>query len=123
MKIQDFRIGNYISDDGDFATIELINGEMEEITYKGPKIYLTENLLYINPLDINEDSLTKIGFTKKFENKFNTSFMFNDIEYHIPKHGMNNSFLFYKRISFKIKYIHELQNIYYLIKGHEITID
>jgi tRNA G37 N-methylase TrmD len=34
MKIQELRIGNYILDEGEFATVELINGETEEVFYK-----------------------------------------------------------------------------------------
>ena len=122
IKIQDLRIGNYISDEGNYATIELINGEEEEVFYKGRKTYLSSHIDYILPIEINYESLIKLGFKINFENSFNVSFIFNDLEYHIPKHNLNKGFAFYKRLSFEINYVHELQNLYFVLTGSELNV-
>jgi hypothetical protein len=124
MKIQELRIGNYILDEGEFATVELINGETEEIFYKGTKTYLSDNIQYIDPIIINEYNLKKIGFKVCFDNEFNTSYRYKEIEYNLPKHNLTiyKGFAFFKRMSFKIEYIHELQNLYFCLTGYELTV-
>mgnify|MGYP003652723694 CR=1 FL=1 len=123
MKIQELRIGNYILDEEDFATVEIINGEMEDVTYMGPKTYLTDHISCIIPIVINAETLLKLGFKKTFDNEFNTSFSFNDLQYHIPKHGLNNGFAFFKRMSFKTKYVHQLQNLYFALTNNELVLN
>ena len=122
MKIQELRIGNYILDEENFVTVELINGEMEEVTYKGQKTYLTDHIDYILPIEITESILINLGFSIVFDNEFNLAYAFNDLQYHMPKHKMSSNFVFYKRLTFKTKYLHELQNLHFALTNNELVL-
>jgi len=107
LKIEELRIGNLVYfNDNMFSKKENKIDEIEKVnknfvidkTNKNTIIGEIENY---KPIEINEEILLKFGFTK------------NEIYY-------KNSFFNYVN---EIKYVHRLQNIYFLFTNKELKIN
>lgn len=134
MKANEVRIGNLIYDPieigGNVTTIKRI--ETDEDEYSG---YLD----HCNPIPLTEDWLVKFGFEYKecsryghkfimpiadwgfiVENSFKKETWFFGHEYYDS--GDDN--LDFKSLTFcyNLKYVHQLQNIYFALTGEELTI-
>lgn len=128
MKIDELRIGNYVNIEGDVVKVKEIyeksihyaNGEYES--------YATED--FMQPIELTEEVLLKIGFVK--ENEVNR--MYNNccvVSYYINKFykelvievRRENGFYKNNMVHYDIKYLHELQNTYYLLTGEELEVE
>lgn len=136
MKTNELRIGNYVNIEGDVVKVKEIyeksihyaNGEYES--------YATED--FIQPIELTEEVLLKIGFKK---NKYDWLKYFPDreneisilmtenytiIEYvnlfHCPEDvtevNYGSTLEFPRRI-----YLHQLQNAYYLLTNEELEVE
>lgn len=118
MKIQELRIGNYIQRNGIACTVELINGETDDVYFLGKDFYSNSNVRYIEPIYLNKDWLFKFGFKiYEFDNKAN-QFRFKDrlIVY-------RDGFLYDYGTSVKLEFVHQLQNLYFALTGAELTCE
>ena len=136
MEVKDLRIGNYVNIEGDVVRVKEIyeksihyaNGEYES--------YATED--FIQPIELTEELLLKIGFKKNkydwwkyFPDRENeisilmTEF-YTTIEYanlfHCPEDvtevNYGSTLEFPRRI-----YIHQLQNAYFLLTNQELEVE
>jgi hypothetical protein len=141
LKVSDLRIGNYVNN---FNKVYSIRNEFVEcfgLSFSG-LIILNENDL--KPIPLTEDMLLKCGFYKdefKKESKNHSAFYsINHIDYKYSfayadfrkdwgfYHSYtdacndedNNKFDF---ISCGIKYLHQLQNLYFALTNEELTIN
>ena len=139
MKTNELRIGNYVNIEGDVVKVKEIydksihyaNGEYES--------YATED--FIQPIELTEEILVKIGFKKVFQSavtkgRFELNINIGDCEfvnivYHIYKSGNPNFNITQRRCaSFcdnsiyknNVKYLHELQNAYYCLTSEELEV-
>jgi len=121
LKAQEFRIGNYVNSIG----IDYIEGnpfpDRNDITIVKVDIEILQNIQNFNnttefglyePIPLTEEILLKCGFKKR-----------NDCEGY-----WLNGILFYKEImsenqKTKIKYLHQLQNLYWCLVGEELEIN
>jgi len=100
MKANELRIGNLVMCLG--KEVELIgiskwNGNnYTTLHYAEFKGMIPIQLFHLKPIPLTEEWLLKFGFEKKIG--------WDDYEYHI-------------------EYVHQLQNLYYALKGEEITIN
>ena len=127
MKASELRIGNYIkySEDGVIFTI----GSIDE---KGYTVQNDEETTWIEEYEfesipLTEEWLLKLGFTRHHADYF------NDVIY-IKNVPNNNEFewgLYPNKIGSGIqvkngkllKYVHQLQNLYFSLTGEELTIN
>lgn len=127
LKAYDLRIGNKILFLGDVVTFKNITEFREDgifwIKTFEPKI--ESKNFHFKPIPLTEEILLKCGFELKgiifrinngFANQFDVNYSLSrDIYYYdSSKHGI------YKEV--EIKYLHELQNLYWCLCGQELTI-
>lgn len=131
MEINELRIGNYVSFHNVFYKIVEIEKDRVLIEYhNGETDYC--HIDYIDPIELTEDVLLKIGFEKVYTvphnrlrlcvkngneiTRISYDFLFDDIT---RLEIMGNGDSLNKR---NIKYLHELQNTYYCLTNQEIEI-
>ena len=133
LKSSDLRIGNLVllkcknekDEIGKLLTIDEINGcyynkatnkKFINQKYDGIKNSWCKFEI-INPILLTEEWLLKLGFNKLFEN--GTGYRFNNfnISFYGDVYGVN-----YFYCEYELKYVHQLQNIYFSLTGHELTI-
>lgn len=129
MNANDLRIGNYVYFPFTKEVVKILginahenNGKIENsISFMNGLNLYCEKLDKLQAIELNNSILEKLGFKNVFDNEFNTAFTFNGVEYHIPKHQLNTNFVFFKRLSFKTKNVHELQNLYFALTADELV--
>lgn len=136
MKAQDLRLGNYINalEDYDQAiasqVIALSSGDADIDEYGNRILFYTLNGEYapeqctVEGIPITSDWLVRLGFE---EGSDDYGFLDNDysIEFIVLKDCMSVLFRYYDdSICFSldhIKYVHQLQNLFFALTGKEIT--
>ena len=131
MKTNDLRIGNLIDYFGDIIkvdTIDYFDGK-ERVgginTTEGDRVF--DKPSYFDPIELTEEVLLKIGFKKDGNNY---SLVCDDIEvgFYIDKFkqvlyiNVSREKRFYKNElrSYDVKYLHQLQNAYYILTNKEM---
>lgn len=99
-------LGNYVEVHGDFLKVELI--AKDYLNCDDMELYYDE----INPIPITEEILEKCGFHKR------GNLFVNDFEDKIFQIGINEYQLLGLHKLFR--YLHELQNIYFLYRKRTI---
>lgn len=131
MKSNELRIGNLISrlDIGNSeprieSVIEL---RKDKVLTSGP-ISVICGYDEINGIQLTEELLLKLGFKKELESD-NAIFYENDFISINTYKGYNSTFLKRNRLLNQqdysinnIKYVHQLQNLYFSLTGEELTI-
>lgn len=127
IKSEELMIGNYIESYGEISEITLIGTEGVSAKYdvengKCTVRFSNPNLL---PIPLTEEWLIKFGFDKSFDSSFYIlilphkykvyiSISFEMYSYQVCQSG--NGF------SVDIKHVHQLQNLYYVLTGEQLTI-
>ena len=131
MEVKDLRIGNYVSFNDVWCKVIGIDKDRVLVEYhNGETDYCYID--YIEPIELTEDVLLKIGFEKVYTvphnrlrlcvkngneiTRISYDFLFDDIT---RLEIMGNGDSLNKR---NIKYLHELQNTYYCLTNQEIEI-
>ncbi|MHA2366888.1 MAG: hypothetical protein ACXAC7_23250 [Candidatus Hodarchaeales archaeon] len=108
MKAEDLRIGNYVGLYGSIATIQRADFDTSKTA-----IAVDEG----KPIPLTEEWLAKFGF-KKYPGRLNKfdrdDFWTCDL--------MNGNEWCFKDIECCIKYVHQLQNLFWVLTGKELTI-
>ena len=114
MEAKDLRIGNYI----DYTT------EREIVTMQTTYEYL--RLIHngnknFKPIQLTEEWLLKFGF--KYSSRLE-EFMFKDnFEIQPYKRGFLNAVIWCdNQVLEELKYVHELQNLYFALTGEELSL-
>ena len=112
MKANEFRVGNYLQDKEDkIAIIEKLTKD----NYQASSGSITT--LPLKPIPLTEEWLLKFGFESK------TASVTHVNSYILGKIYLTNglrSGIHYGDI--EIKYVHQLQNLYFALTGKEITL-
>jgi len=119
MKAAELRIGNYVNAEhkmyGEkYIVVESVGFDSINISFRR---YLIEN---IEPIPLTEEWLLRFGF-EELKNKFYTK---GRMSYH-AKYGWK---ILEKWVSGwlgvqEIKYVHQLQNLYFALSGEELTLN
>lgn len=126
MKNNELRIGNYVQHKGEIVKVEQIT--KRKIGYhKYADKRTMQYLKYseIEPIEITEDLLLKKGFEKIFDRVFpQECFVYGDEEVLVRVSGYWYAILAVDIYNMKkhIKYIHELQNAYFVVNNKELEI-
>ena len=121
MKANELRIGNWISDEGDFCQITMIQDGHVNFKFDGLLIHsFPED---IAPISLTEEWLEKFGFYETSRYGKYLEFNINQeqaLRLPICKHS-EKDFWYVLRGSVKIQYVHQLQNLYFVLTGQELT--
>lgn len=128
---KDLRIGNYLLKDGKIVEVAVINSDNTIRVWNEEKTNTLGCFCFrlkdFEPIPLTEEWLLKFGF---LYNGWNWDFQ----SYRFHAQGKNDRGEFYNtefgirknkevfNISFKIQYVHELQNLYFSLTGKELTI-
>lgn len=125
MKANELRIGNFYQYAGYDGIIYTQVKEIKHNQFGLLGDFDGTNFEICKPIPLTEEWLLKFGF--KYSLKFN-DFMFKDqndvFEIKPYKNGFLNSVIWhYNEILQEIKYVHQLQNLYFALTGEELTIN
>jgi len=118
MNINELRINNLISHRGLICTVEIINGELDEIYFLGEDFYHWDKPENLEGVPLTEEWLLKFGFEKKSG--------WDDYEYYIKDEVeiiFNENVMFKNSIENQIEYVHQIQNIYFALTNEELTLN
>lgn len=117
MKANELRIGNWINDNGYNSIIGVIDSHYHAIQISGsPRMIALET---IEPIPLTDEWVLRFGFKK--DSMVNITFFLKGFGYiTIPKNG--NCIFRKEGIEVIIKYVHQLQNLYFALTGEELTI-
>lgn len=114
MDVRELRIGNFVSLFG--------LGETVEFPLTEPRFIRVLNGEYkVEPIPLTEEWLIKFRFGGRPDFKWNgiVGIQIGDGKYYLALKDLSNV-LFHSIV--EIKYIHQLQNIYFALTGEELTI-
>lgn len=132
LKATELRIGNWISYRGEknlvVVSIQSPWRSIQTERYIGSGIYVgSDDLMDYEPIKITEDWLFKFGFEKDKKGYFiknaliSNGLIISAIQIRdVFSIGVSGPF---GLVSVKIKYIHQLQNLYHSITGEDLTPD
>ena len=150
LKAQDLRIGNTVDYNGMFLNVaEIIHPAPRNDRFNDEWVivlycdgFVTAKLSELEPITLTEERLIKFGFilNNEWEEITNPGVQYEkDIKYHNVKKyeskDYDNRFIYFivehgfiycyvtPRYLTKIKNVHQLQNIFYSIKGSELVMD
>ena len=121
MNIQELRIGNYVN--------HVYKGNFKILKSHFPSLMIN----FIDPIPLTEDILLKCGFVEKgvtFNTKINftrcclfkvnssNNYNNNENEFSVTLYQHHNSI----EIA-RIKYLHQLQNLFFALTGEELNIE
>ena len=83
------------------------------------------NVAYLEPIKLTEDLLIKLGFNKDGRVIKTYAMIGNEINFKILV-NTENEFYFYPSVAIKwsvrLKYVHQLQNLYFALTGEELDV-
>lgn len=125
MKASELRIGNLFIEENSKKIIEVIGLEKNRVIFSG--IFLDE--WQAKPILLTEEWLIKLGFERKIYNHL-TLYYFSlkvlshgEICFHPKDYGFNldlGTTTGYQFGSTSIKYVHQLQNLYFALTNEEL---
>lgn len=113
MKTTELRIGNYIMANGKQINVGHIQDNFYGILINGNGV---DTEIYA-PIPLNEEWLLKFGFTEEVGNVFHVDDWFFVLK------KLKGNFIFPAFWHVKIRYVHQLQNLYFALTGKELTCD
>ncbi len=122
MKANELRIGNWVNFLSNPIKIEGVTNRLRPncgyYHFEGFKNPMKG--IHVSPIELNEEWLLKFGFNSDeitFElNGFMLGWFKNNEFYYLP----TNQISFRNKI--QIKYLHQLQNLYFAITGNELSV-
>jgi hypothetical protein len=112
----ELRIGNWVYP---FDDINLVDSKniLRDCIQVQPKDF--ENTTHLEPIPLTEEWLERFGFENRNRDYFKGSFC---VQYADRIFDHNNIFFFgYNGNSIEIKYVHQLQNLYFALTGEELN--
>ena len=124
IQLQEIRIGNLVFDKkrNRIVTVWGIESNHDKIVvnYAHSLGVYSINLKHIEPITLTEEILLDLGFEEKSKSK---NFYLGNFRFNISKPVNYNGFIFcdgYDVITDRIKYVHQLQNLYFDLKGERL---
>jgi hypothetical protein len=120
MKANELRIGNIV------LRKEFLHSNLENCRFD--KIVVTHNDInachiynrHFEPIPLTEEWLLKFGFEWK-QIKDVSSYTFSKLEIYQYSSNNNKIFFEYSDGEVELKYVHQLQNLYFALTGEELT--
>ena len=134
MDSKELRIGNFIrlKENGNIFDVQIVGTRCESIDVYNNGIYTSyfKNIdYYLDSIPLTEEWLLKFGFERVMptENFYDNDGYAYELNYWgriALKNGVliSDEYYFLDGLDFDIKYVHELQNLYYALTKKELTI-
>ena len=115
MKANELRLGNYILDVFDLKNTVIRKIDLEDLSMF---INYSNHPLPFRPIPLTEEILLKCGFEKlgKYTFVCDTALMQLEID-------VINNKLLHSILAIEIKYLHQLQNLYFALTNQELNIE
>jgi hypothetical protein len=120
VKANELRIGNWVYD-GEMKRICVIAEVREETVKLDPTPYAATRLKWLMPIPLTPDILEKAGFKKD-----RTGFALPDrmsLSFSVTKDGEYLACWLDKSLGVIVKYLHQLQNLYFALTGNELEVN
>lgn len=126
MKANELRIGNYVetSEENSYPHGKITSINEESIIVENWDIFNKDEFKYIRPIILNEDMLLKCGFDYMYKNEWLSNGMFGirkDFKYFV--YGFPTLHTDKELFTCNIKYLHQLQNLYFALTGEELIVN
>lgn len=131
MQVNELRIGNYVNVPTQPNPVQVVCSIMPAhagTSHTIEHLELGGYLMpyeFIEPIPLTEEWLVKLGFEKTYESAFRLKYdlpcNFIGFDFSKTEDKSMDGLRFYGRY-FKIKYVHQLQNLYFALTGEELTI-
>ena len=128
IQANELRIGNYVLINGKFCKTEAITGCMVSVSGYEINRFKPFEFKHLEPIQLTEEILLKCGFEKKQEwyrhnemKKYTIESGVIDLtkgRYHIRQYISKDKSLHLS----DLKYLHQLQNLYFALTGKELII-
>jgi len=125
MKANELRINNLISHNGLICTVEIINGELNEIYFLGKDFYYSDKTENLDVIPLTDEWLLKFGFEKESNKSYSTG---EEIVYSVYRldeltyNSIQKNWWFNGVLSNQPIYVHQLQNLYHALTNEELTL-
>lgn len=125
MKNTELKIGNYVQHNDEIIKVEQITKRKIGYHRNGDKSRM-HYLKYseIKPIEITEDILIRLGFEETFDDTYPEILRYDKInvikDERLWVHIFNGCTWY--RFGSRIKYIHELQNAYFVVNNKELNL-
>ena len=121
IKANELRSGNLVQGKSlSIPRLQIINDGVTRITAYGIHVIESEQYTNYKPIPLTEEWLIKCGF--KFQNILKKAYQRNLYLYKgFGIYEVKPKEFFYKEI--QIKYVHQLQNLYFALTGDELEIN
>ena len=117
IKTSELRLGNYFQETTSKEIIQVENISKDKIGFSG---YFTTGW-QAEPIELTEEWLLKLGFDKDSEYIVGAGICWH---FKHPKHKYKLSETFrLMLLGIDLKYLHQLQNLYFALCGEELTIN
>ena len=129
MKVNELRVENWVyNDDNTYSKIEgirlfgdVVSNEIE--IYSKDNVEGTLSISKLSPIPLTEEILLKCGFKNSKSNIITYTYI-NNPAYYITEIGNCFTFISCDKIRVRsIKYLHELQNLFFAITGEELEVE
>jgi hypothetical protein len=124
MRANALRIGNYVNIEGDVVKVKEIYEKSIHYANSEYESFATED--FIQPIELTEEILVKIGF-EKFVKSFRMELSGCRLDYFIDKtlyiYKKHTNCCLIKDLEIKCEYIHQLQNSFFLLTGKELEVE
>lgn len=124
INVKELRIGNHIL--ADFGKVDGVK-QIEVFQINESGIVYDEHSnehcdVFLQPISLTEDWLLKFGFIKK-QGEINENIDFSLNGFYIQQHLECNDFICLNTDYYiSVKYLHQLQNLFYCLSGKELTL-
>lgn len=118
IKSTELRIGNHF----EWSELASMGRDYDKVDFNNIKYHQ-----FFEPIPLTEEWLIKLGFEKIVDNEFTLRYDLKKdprFDYSLPKHNLKTFGLrFYGSDFFNVvKYVHQLQNIYFALTNTELEI-
>lgn len=127
MKANELRIGNFVWEEyGGLYEVLMISPNYVDLVKPFMSVSGRYDIETIKPIPLTEEWLLKFGFKEKIKNTFSSN---QEVSFNIYSRGnftfntIQGLWWWKERVlDNQIKYVHQLQNLYFAIIGEELTI-
>lgn len=129
IQANELRIGNLVYDRGD-KILRIDYWERKDMIAQKVVVGgfvghpFTEDIEFLKPIPLTEEWLLKFGFEfgMKFQDFVKGKYKFTQLKNKILYGEFSEEGIFYFNTITKIKYLHQLQNLYFALTNEELTI-
>ena len=118
LKIEELRIGNYVQINNNIKKVVCI--DYDEITVKDSDLDEIYSIIKVEKIKLTEEWLLKFGFEYTYE--IEDAFPFYRLARFMCNEQLQPTDAGFKIAYIDIKYVHQLQNLYFALTGMELKM-